>query len=162
MKRKSLIVQLVKKQKVSWFDFATNQGGDILLCGKKSEYYHKSDFNKLLIEISEWLGSPLSSEIQQKKIFAATLPMILENQLPSGDYFDKTIEADCLYLSLYDTEDGKEFRVWGCKNRKAKSLIWGPLLQYSWNHCGKKNSCRGRKIFASHRYNCNWQKRSNQ
>lgn len=122
---KSLIVQLQGEKQGHWFDFATNQGGDIFALWEEVRGYHKSDFNKLLIEISEWLGSPLSSEIQQKNI-RRNFTDDLGKPTAKWDYFDKSNKLiACVYR--YDTEDGKEFRVWDVKNRKAKSPDPRPL-----------------------------------
>ena len=122
---KSLIVQLAGEKQGHWFDFATNQGGDIFALWEEVRGYHKSDFNKLLIEISEWLGSPLSSEIQQKNI-RRNFTDDLGKPTAKWDYFDKNNKLiACVYR--YDTEDGKEFRVWDVKNRKAKSPDPRPL-----------------------------------
>jgi 5S rRNA maturation endonuclease (ribonuclease M5) len=122
---KSLIVQLQGEKQGHWFDFATNQGGDIFALWEEVRGYHKSDFNKLLIEISEWLGSPLSSEIQQKNI-RRNFTDDLGKPTAKWDYFDKNNKLiACVYR--YDTEDGKEFRVWDVKNRKAKSPDPRPL-----------------------------------
>jgi 5S rRNA maturation endonuclease (ribonuclease M5) len=122
---KSLIVQLQGEKQGHWFDFATNQGGDIFALWEEVRGYHKSDFNKLLIEISEWIGSPLSSEIQQKNI-RRNFTDDLGKPTAKWDYFDKNNKLiACVYR--YDTEDGKEFRVWDVKNRKAKSPDPRPL-----------------------------------
>ena len=122
---KSLIVQLAGEKQGHWFDFATNQGGDIFALWEEVRGYHKSDFNKLLIEISEWLGSPLSSEIQQKNI-RRNFTDDLGKPTAKWDYFDKNNKLiACVYR--YDTEDGQEFRVWDVKNRKAKSPDPRPL-----------------------------------
>ena len=122
---KSLIVQLQGEKQGHWFDFATNQGGDIFALWEEVRGYHKSDFNKLLIEISEWLGSPLSSEIQQKNI-RRNFTDDLGKPTAKWDYFDKNNKLiACVYR--YDAEDGKEFRVWDVKNRKAKSPDPRPL-----------------------------------
>ena len=122
---KSLIIQLAGEKQGHWFDFATNQGGDIFALWEEVRGYHKSEFNKLLIEISEWLGSPLSSEIQQKNI-RRNFTDDLGKPTAKWDYFDKNNKLiACVYR--YDTEDGKEFRVWDVKNRKAKSPDPRPL-----------------------------------
>ena len=122
---KSLIVQLAGEKQGHWFDFATNQGGDIFALWEEVRGYHKSDFNKLLIEISEWIGSPLSSEIQQKNI-RRNFTDDLGKPTAKWDYFDRENKLiACVYR--YDTEDGKEFRVWDVKNRKAKSPDPRPL-----------------------------------
>ena len=122
---KSLIVQLAGEKQGHWFDFATNQGGDIFSLWEEVRDYHKSDFNKLLIEISEWLGSPLSLEIPQKTI-QRNFTDDLGKPTAKWDYFDRENKLiACVYR--YDTEDGKEFRVWDVKNRKAKSPDPRPL-----------------------------------
>ena len=122
---KSLIIQLAGEKQGHWFDFATNQGGDIFSLWEEVRGYHKSEFNKLLLEISEWLGSPITSEIQQKTI-RRNFTDDLGKPTAKWDYFDKNNKLiACVYR--YDTEDGKEFRVWDVKNRKAKSPDPRPL-----------------------------------
>ncbi len=122
---KSLIVQLAGEKQGQWFDFAENKGGDIFTLWEFVGNYHKSEFNKLLAEISQWLGNPVSSEIQQKTI-QRNFTDDLGKPTAKWDYFDKNNKLiACVYR--YDTEDGKEFRVWDVKNRKAKSPDPRPL-----------------------------------
>ncbi len=122
---KSLIVQLTGEKQGQWFDFAENKGGDIFTLWEEVSGYHKSDFNKLLAEISQWLGSPVSPEVQQKTV-KRSFTDDLGKPTAKWDYFDKNNKLiACVYR--YDTEDGKEFRVWDVKNRKAKSPDPRPL-----------------------------------
>lgn len=122
---KSLIVQLQGEKQGQWFDFAENKGGDIFTLWDEVRNYHKSDFNKILTEISEWLGNPVAYEIQQKTI-KRNFTDDLGKPTAKWDYFDKENKLiACVYR--YDTEDGKEFRVWDVKNRKAKSPDPRPL-----------------------------------
>ncbi len=122
---KSLIVQLAGEKQGQWFDFAENKGGDIFTLWEEVRNYHKSDFNKILTEISEWLGNHIVYENPQKNI-QRNFTDDLGKPTAKWDYFDKNNKLiACVYR--YDTEDGKEFRVWDVKNRKAKSPDPRPL-----------------------------------
>jgi 5S rRNA maturation endonuclease (ribonuclease M5) len=121
---KSLIVQLGGDKQGNWFDFATNQGGDIFSLWEETQGYQKSDFNKLLTEINEWLGNATTPKhnITRPRNFTDNLG----KPTAKWDYFDRSNKLiACVYR--YDTEDGKEFRVWDVKNRKAKSPDPRPL-----------------------------------
>lgn len=122
---KSLVVQLQGEKQGQWFDFAENKGGDIFTLWEEVRNYHKSDFNKILTEISEWIGHSISYETPQKNI-QRNFTDDLGKPTAKWDYFDKNNKLiACVYR--YDTEDGKEFRVWDVKNRKAKSPDPRPL-----------------------------------
>lgn len=121
----SLTVQLAGDKQGSWYDFAENIGGDILSLWSEARNYHKSDFGKLLSEISEWLGK--TTTIRKNQIVRTS---VFNDDLgkPSAkwDYLDRDNKLiACIYR--YDTEDGKEFRVWDVKNRRAKSPEIRPL-----------------------------------
>jgi putative DNA primase/helicase len=121
---KSLIIQLGGDKQGNWFDFATNQGGDIFSLWEETQGYQKSDFNKLLTEINEWLGNIATPK--QNIIRPRNFTDNLGKPTAKWDYFDKNNKLiACVYR--YDTEDGKEFRVWDVKNRKAKSPDPRPL-----------------------------------
>ncbi len=127
---KSLTVQLAGEKQGQWFDFATNQGGDLFTLWQEVKNYHKSDFSKLLGEISEWLGKPTiqrnSATYSQHNFQQNSFYDNLGKPTAKWDYFDKNSKLiACVYR--YDTEDGKEFRVWDVKNRKAKSPDPRPL-----------------------------------
>lgn len=122
---KSLIIQLAGEKQGQWFDFAENKGGDIFTLWEEVRGYHKSEFNKLLEEISQWLGSPISPEIQQKTV-KRNFTDDLGKPTAKWDYFDRNNKLiACVYR--YDTDDGKEFRVWDVRNRKARSPDPRPL-----------------------------------
>ena len=61
--------------------------------------------------------------------------MILENQRQIGYFIKNNKLIACIYR--YDTDDGKEFRVWDVKQKKL-NLRSKTALQYSWNHTSKK------------------------
>jgi putative DNA primase/helicase len=122
---KSLIVQLGGEKQGNWFDFSENTGGDIFSLWSEVRGYHKAEFNKLLKEISEWLGNPSTSYVAPKPA-QRSFTDDLGKPTAKWDYFDKENRLiACVYR--YDTEDGKEFRVWDVKNRKAKSPDPRPL-----------------------------------
>ena len=122
---KSLIVQLGGEKQGNWFDFSENTGGDIFSLWSEVRGYHKAEFNKLLKEISDWLGNPSTSYAAPKPA-QRSFTDDLGKPTAKWDYFDKENRLiACVYR--YDTEDGKEFRVWDVKNRKAKSPDPRPL-----------------------------------
>ena len=122
---KSLIVQLGGEKQGNWFDFSENTGGDIFSLWSEVRGYHKAEFNKLLKEISDWLGNPSTSYAAPKPV-QRSFTDDLGKPTAKWDYFDKENRLiACVYR--YDTEDGKEFRVWDVKNRKAKSPDPRPL-----------------------------------
>jgi putative DNA primase/helicase len=122
---KSLIIQLGGDKQGNWYDFATNKGGDIFSLWEEVKGYQKSDFNKLLTEINQWLGNPINTSaapIKRHHNFSDDLG----KPTAKWDYFDQSNKLiACVYR--YDTEDGKEFRVWDVKNKKAKSPNPRPL-----------------------------------
>ena len=122
---KSLIVQLEGDKQGSWFDFSKNNGGDIFSLWSEARGYHKSDFGRLLGDINEWLDNP--SNIQTEQVTRhRNFTEDLGKPTAKWDYFDRENKLlACVYR--YDTEDGKEFRVWDVKNRKAKSPDPRPL-----------------------------------
>lgn len=127
---KSLSVQLSGEMRGVWHDFATNKGGDIFSLWEEVRGYNKSDFNKLLAQISEWLGDSTNFQNTQSKSEQAKQHRNFNDDLgkPTAkwDYLDQDRKLiACVYR--YDTEDGKEFRVWDVKNKKAKSPDPRPL-----------------------------------
>ena len=123
---KSLIVQLAGEKQGQWFDFATNKGGDIFTLWEEVRGYHKSDFNKVLTEVNSWLGNPSASSHTTQKPAVRSFSDDLGKPTAKWDYFDRENKLiACVYR--YDSEDGKEFRVWDVKNRKAKSPDPRPL-----------------------------------
>ena len=62
------------------------------------------------------------------------------------DYFDKNNKLiACVYR--YDTEDGKEFRVWDVKTEKPNHLIHDHFTIFQEFFCQKNHSCRRWKIW---------------
>ncbi len=135
---KSLKIDLNGERQGDWYDFATNQGGDIFSLWSEARGYHKSDFNKLLIEINDWLGNPQSPRIAKAPATKAnhtTQPNNLNSHnfidklgkpTASWDYLDKLGRViACVYR--YDTKSGKEFRVFDVKNKKPKAPDPRPL-----------------------------------
>lgn len=127
---KSLTFHLAGERQGSWYDFAENVGGDILSLWSEARGYHKSDFSKLLSEINEWLGNPIiqrsnathSRQNFQQNVFYDNLG----KPTAKWDYLDKNGNLiACVYR--YDTETGKEFRVWDVKNKKVQSPDVRPL-----------------------------------
>lgn len=122
---KSLIVQLGGEKQGNWYDFSENVGGDIFSLWSEVRNYHKSDFSKLLVEVSQWLGNPIVTR-ENRAAHSYNSSDDLGKPTAKWDYFDKEGKLiACVYR--YDTEDGKEFRVWDVKNRKAKSPDPRPL-----------------------------------
>jgi 5S rRNA maturation endonuclease (ribonuclease M5) len=122
---KSLIVQLGGEKQGNWYDFSENTGGDIFSLWSEVRGYHKSDFSKLLAEVSQWLGNPIVTR-ENRATHSYNSSDDLGKPTAKWDYFDKEGKLiACVYR--YDTEDGKEFRVWDVKNRKAKSPDPRPL-----------------------------------
>ena len=106
---KSLKVELNGERQGDWYDFATNQGGDIFSLWEEVRGYHKSDFSKVLAEINSWLGNP--SSIYSKQIVRShNFIDNLGKPTAKWNYLDKAGRLiACVYR--YDTEAGKEFRV---------------------------------------------------
>lgn len=122
---KSLIAQLAGEKQGQWYDFATNQGGDIFSLWQEVRGYHKSDFSKVLAEINSWLGNP-SSTYSKRIIRHRNFTDDLGKPTAKWDYLDKEGKLiACVHR--YDTESGKEFRVWDVKNRKTQTPNPRPL-----------------------------------
>lgn len=122
---KSLIVQLDGKKQGNWFDFATDEGGDIIRLWQEVMGYSKSEFPKLLNDINEWLGNDL--DIRGNLTPPKSAPIDnLGKPTAKWDYLnkDKRIIA-CVYR--YDNEGGKEFRVWDVAKRRSKAPDIRPL-----------------------------------
>ena len=126
---KSLIVQLAGEKQGNWFDFATDQGGDIIALWQEVSGYTKSEFPKLLNEINEWLGNV--SAVQKDRITGKPpkqSPPTDNLGKPSAkwDYLNKDNRIiACVYR--YDNESGKEFRVWDVSKRRSKAPDIRPL-----------------------------------
>lgn len=126
---KSLIVQLAGDKQGNWFDFATDQGGDIIALWQEVSGYTKSEFPKLLNDINEWLGN--SSTIRKNQIVQKSSkqsPPIDNLGKPTAkwDYLNKDNRIiACVYR--YDNENGKEFRVWDVSKRRSKAPDIRPL-----------------------------------
>ena len=126
---KSLIVQLAGEKQGNWFDFATDQGGDIIALWQEVSGYTKSEFPKLLNDINEWLGN--SSTIRKNRIIQKSSkqsPPIDNLGKPTAkwDYLNKDNRIiACVYR--YDNESGKEFRVWDVSKRRSKAPDIRPL-----------------------------------
>jgi len=122
---KSLVIQLTGDKQGNWFDFATSQGGDIFTLWQEVMGYQKSDFPKLLNEINEWLGN--TPAISKTQITKKSPPLDnLGKPTAEWNYFDKNNKLLAV-VSRYDTDKGKEFRVWDIKSRKSKAPEIRPL-----------------------------------
>ncbi len=129
-KGKSLTFHLSGERRGSWFDFAEDVGGDILNLWSEARGYQKSEFNKLLSEINEWLGNPIlsrscithSKQNFQKNGFYDNLG----KPTAKWDYLDQNNKLIAV-VYRYDTDNGKEFRVWDVKNKKAQAPNPRPL-----------------------------------
>jgi 5S rRNA maturation endonuclease (ribonuclease M5) len=131
-KGKSLVVQLQGDKQGSWFDFATKQGGDLFNLWAEVRGYGKNEFPKLLIEINEWLGNnPVNaknaSTAEKSSVVQKLPPMdILGKPSAKWDYLSKDNKViACVYR--YDNEQGKEFRIWDVKAKKARAPEIRPL-----------------------------------
>lgn len=132
---RSLIVQLGGDKQGSWYDFSESNGGDIFSLWSEARGFHKTDFGKLLGEINEWLGNPTTH--QSRANHAPSFVDDLGKPTAKWDYFDKENRLiACVYR--YDTEDGKEFRVWDVKNKKARSPNPRPLYNIPGIFAAKK------------------------
>lgn len=122
---KSLVVDLKGENQGRWFDFAENDGGDIFSLWERARGFSKSEFGELLLDIGDWIGSPL--HVQKNRISDVIAPQKdLGKPTAKWDYLDEQGKLiACVYR--YDTESGKEFRVWDVKNKKAKSPNPRPL-----------------------------------
>ncbi len=118
-KGKSLVVQLQGDKQGSWFDFATNQGGDLFNLWAEVRNYGKNEFPKLLTEINEWLGNiPTNREFQPVQKLP---PMdILGKPSAEWNYLDQNNRLLAV-VYRYDNDQGKQFRIWDVKSRKAKA-----------------------------------------
>ena len=127
-KGKSLVVQLKGNKQGCWHDFATNQGGDLLNLWSEVKGYSKSEFPKLLTEINDWLGNDAIYTIAENSSVVQKPPPIdtLGKYSAKWDYLsqDNKVIA-CVYR--YDTEHGKEFRIWDVENKKSQAPIIRPL-----------------------------------
>lgn len=124
-KGKSLVVQLQGDKQGSWFDFATNQGGDLFNLWAEVRGYGKNEFSKLLTEINEWLGNnPTIRKFQPVQ----KLPPIDILGKPSAEwnYLDHNNRLLAV-VYRYDNDQGKQFRIWDVKSRKAKAPDIRPL-----------------------------------
>jgi hypothetical protein len=124
-KGKSLVVQLQGDKQGSWFDFATNQGGDLFNLWAEVKGYGKNEFPKLLTEINEWLGNaPTNRKFQPVQKLP---PMdILGKPSAEWNYLDQNNRLLAV-VYRYDNEQGKQFRIWDVKSRKAKAPDIRPL-----------------------------------
>lgn len=126
---KSLIVQLAGEKQGNWFDFATDQGGDIIALWQEVMGYNKSDFPRILDEINEWLGNnPTIRENRIAQKSSKLSPPIDNLGKPTAkwDYLNKDNRIiACVYR--YDNESGKEFRVWDVSKRRSKAPDIRPL-----------------------------------
>lgn len=122
---KSLIIQLEGEKQGNWFDFATNQGGDIFNLWQEVMGYQRSDFPKLLTEINEWLGA---EPIITKNVPTKKSPLFDELGKPTAqwNYLDQNNKL-IVVVYRYDPEGGKEFRIWDVQSRKAKAPDIRPL-----------------------------------
>lgn len=126
---KSLIVQLAGEKQGNWFDFATDEGGDILSLWQEVMGYNKSEFPKLLTDINEWLGNiPTTRKNQIVQNPSKQSPPLDNLGKPTAkwDYLNKDNRIiACVYR--YDNENGKEFRVWDVSKRRSKAPDIRPL-----------------------------------
>ena len=124
-KGKSLVVQLQGDKQGSWFDFAANQGGDLFNLWAEVKGYSKNEFPKLLTEINEWLGNkPTNRKFQPVQKLP---PMdILGKPSAEWNYLDKNNRLLAV-VYRYDNDQGKQFRIWDIKSRKAKAPDIRPL-----------------------------------
>ena len=122
---KSLVIQLSGDRQGNWFDFATNQGGDLINLWSEVMGYQKSDFPKLLNEINEWLGNAPTN--RKSRIVQKSPPIDnLGKYSAKWDYLSKDNKViACVYR--YDTPNGKEFRIWDVSQRKSKAPDIRPL-----------------------------------
>lgn len=121
---KSLVVDLKGENQGKWFDFAENEGGDIFNLWERARGFSKSEFGSVLMDIGDWIGNP--SYVQKNRSSDFNSQKDLGKPTAKWDYLDKQGKLiACVYR--YDTEGGKEFRVWDVKNRKAKSPNPRPL-----------------------------------
>ena len=116
-KGKSLVVQLQGDKQGSWFDFATNQGGDLFKLWAEVRSYGKNEFPKLLTEINEWLGN--APTIRKNRVVQKLPPMdILGKPSAEWNYLDQNNRLLAV-VYRYDNDQGKQFRIWDVKSRKA-------------------------------------------
>ena len=125
-KGKSLVVQLQGDKQGSWFDFATNQGGDLFNLWAEVRGYGKNEFPKLLTEINEWLGNnPVNAKnaltTEKSSVVRKLPPMdILGKPSAEWNYLDQNNRLLAV-VYRYDNDQGKQFRIWDVKSRKAKA-----------------------------------------
>ncbi len=130
-KGKSLTIDLDGESKGKWYDFATKQGGDIITLWQEVRGYRRQEFGELLFEINEWLGyQAITKQDWEAESHRKANKEVYFDDLgkPTAkwDYLDRDNKLiACIYR--YDTESGKEFRVWDVKNRRAKSPEIRPL-----------------------------------
>jgi len=118
-KGKSLVVQLQGDKQGSWFDFATNQGGDLFNLWAEVRGYGKNEFPKLLTKINEWLGN--NPTIRKFQPVQKLPPMdILGKPSAEWNYLDQNNRLLAV-VYRYDNDQGKQFRIWDVKSRKAKA-----------------------------------------
>jgi len=118
-KGKSLVVQLQGDKQGSWFDFATNQGGDLFNLWAEVRGYGKNEFPKLLTKINEWLGN--NPTIRKFQPVQKLPPMdILGKPSAEWNYLDQNNRLLAV-VYRYDNDKGKQFRIWDVKSRKAKA-----------------------------------------
>ena len=131
-KGKSLVVQLQGDKQGSWFDFATNQGGDLFNLWAEVRGYGKNEFPKLLTEINEWLGNnPVNAKnaltTEKSSVVQKLPPMdILGKPSAEWNYLDRNNRLLAV-VYRYDNDQGKQFRIWDIKSRKAKAPDIRPL-----------------------------------
>ena len=131
-KGKSLVVQLQGDKQGSWFDFATNQGGDLFNLWAEVRGYGKNEFPKLLTEINEWLGNnPVNAKnaltTEKSSVVQKLPPMdILGKPSAEWNYLDRNNRLLAV-VYRYDNDQGKQFRIWDVKSRKAKAPDIRPI-----------------------------------
>jgi len=118
-KGKSLVVKLQGDKQGSWFDFANNQGGDLFNLWAEVRGYGKNEFPKLLTKINEWLGN--NPTIRKFQPVQKLPPMdILGKPSAEWNYLDQNNRLLAV-VYRYDNDQGKQFRIWDVKSRKAKA-----------------------------------------
>lgn len=123
---KSLVVDLKGENQGRWFDFAENEGGDIFSLWERARGFSKSEFGEVLMDIGYWIGNPYSTNRRNQTVQSNVPQRDLGKPSAKWDYLDgqgKLIA--CVYR--YDSDSGKEFRVWDVKNRRAKAPTPRPL-----------------------------------
>ena len=120
---KSLSIELAGKRQGSWYDFATNQGGDIINLWQEVMGYSKQEFPKLLTEINQWLGN---TPIIPSQIVKTPPLDNLGKPTAKWDYLDQNSKLIAVAYR-YDTDKGKQFRIWDVQSKKAQAPDIRPL-----------------------------------